>query len=267
MAFMTTKIGALEYQTAENIAVPHGFTTRFGGVSQGYLASMNIGTGRGDARENVLENYRILGRAIGFAPEALVLSRQAHTDIVRQVGAAERGAGLFAPPLSDCDALITDTPGLGLVVFSADCTPILLSDPVTGAVGAVHAGWRGTAAGIAAKAVEAMCRVFGSKPADIRCAIGPNIGPCCFETDQDVPNAMRDAIGTEAENAIRQVGEKYYVNLKTLNALWLRRAGAVSVDISLDCTACQGSKYWSYRRMGNRRGSQGAIIVCKGARG
>lgn len=267
MAFITTKNGALEYQTAENIAVPHGFTTRFGGVSQGHLASMNIGTSRGDSRQNVLENYRILGQAIGFAPEALVLSRQAHTDIVRQVGAAERGAGLFAPPLSDCDALITDEAGLGLVVFSADCTPILLHDPVTGAVGAVHAGWRGTALGIAAKAVEAMGRAFGSNPADIRCAIGPNIGQCCFETDRDVPDAMREALGPTAESAIRQVGEKYYVNLKALNALQLYRAGAVSVDISPDCTACQGSQYWSHRRMGNLRGSQGAIIVCKGAKG
>ena len=266
MAFIITKIGALEYQAAGNIAVPHGFTTRLGGVSQGHLASMNIGTSRGDARENVLENYRVLGEAIGFSPEDLVLSRQAHTDIVRQVGEAERGAGLFAPPLTDCDALITNTPGLALVVFSADCTPILLHDPVTGAVGAVHAGWRGTALGIAGKAVAEMVRVFGARPADIRCAIGPNIGQCCFETDSDVPEAMLAALGPEAEGAIRRTGEKYYVNLKELNAMWLRRAGVCSVEISLDCTACQPEKYWSHRRTGDRRGSQGAIILCKGAK-
>lgn len=265
MAFRTIKTGALEYLTAENIAAPHCFTTRFGGVSQGYLAAMNIGTHRGDTRENVLENYRILGDAVGFSPENLVLTHQTHTDIVRQVGEKERGAGLFAPELTDCDALITDTPGLGLVVFSADCTPVLLFDPVTGAVGAAHAGWRGTAAGIAAKTVEAMTRAFGSKPGDIRAAIGPNIGPCCFETDADVPEAMVSALGREAESAIRQAGQKYYVNLKELNALWLARAGVTSVDISPECTACQPEKYWSHRRVGGHRGSQGAIIQCRGA--
>ena len=147
--------GQLEYLTAQHLHTPHCFTTRLGGVSRGCLESLNIGTSRGDDPENVLENYRRLGSAIGFDIHSLVLSRQTHSSIVCPVTEKDRGVGLFAPPLPECDALITNTPGLALVVFTADCTPILLWDSATGAVGAAHAGWRGTASGIAARVVEA----------------------------------------------------------------------------------------------------------------
>ena len=265
MAIASVTIGKLEYLTADNLSVPHCFTTRLGGVSEGSLSSLNIGTHRDDKAENVQKNFAILGSALGFSTDKLVLSHQTHTDIVRQVGAQEHGAGLTEAELEPCDGLITNEPGTALVVFSADCTPILLHDPVTGAVGAVHAGWRGTAAGIGAKAVEAMCRAYGCKAENIRAAIGPNIGPCCFETDMDVPKAMLESVGAEAQKYIYQKGEKYYVNLKEMNALWLRRAGVKSIEISPDCTACQPERFWSHRRHGAGRGAQGAIILCKEA--
>lgn len=257
------KRGQLEYLTAEGISAPHCFTTRMGGVSTGHLSSLNIGTSRGDDPANVLENYRILGDAIGFSPENAVLSKQIHSDIVRRVTPADRGAGLFAPALSPCDALITDVPGLALVVFTADCTPILLHDPVTGAVGAVHAGWRGTVSAIAGKTVETMAREYGSRPEDIRAAIGPNIGFCHFETDADVPQALLSAFGTEMEAYIEKKGEKYHADLKQINAWVLRRAGVSHIEISDACTVCQCSRYWSHRVTHGERGSQGAIIVCR----
>ncbi len=260
---ITVRADALEYIRADGIAVPHCFTTRLGGVSGGYLSSLNIGIHRGDAPENVQRNYEILGKALGFDTRGLVLSHQTHTDIVRVVTEADRGAGAYAPELPECDALITDVPGLVLTVFTADCTPILLHDPVTGAVGAVHAGWRGTASAIAGKAVAAMSRQFGSDPADICAAIGPNIGFCCFETGADVPEAMRQAFGDEVEECIRSHGEKFYVNLKEINALVLRRAGVKKVEISRDCTVCQCDRFWSHRVTGGLRGSQGALIVCQ----
>lgn len=263
MAISTTRIGALEYLTAEGICAPHCFTTRLGGVSSGHLASLNIGTSRGDARENVLENYAILGRALGFSPEDLVLSRQTHSDIVRVVTEADRGTGLFQPPFSECDALITNAENVALVVFTADCTPIVLHDPVTGAVGAVHAGWRGTAADIAGKTVRAMEAAFGCRAQDLCCAIGPNIAQCCFETDADVPDAMRAQLGSAAESCIRPEGNKYYVNLKEINALLLRRAGVRQIEISTACTACDPERYWSHRRVGGSRGSQGAVILSR----
>lgn len=263
MSIISKKCGALEYLISEDISCPHCFTTRLGGVSRGHLASLNIGIHRGDAPENVLKNYEILGKSLGFDVKNLVLSHQTHTDIVRVVTEKDAGAGLCAPELEECDALITNTPNLALVVFTADCTPVLLHDPVTGAVGAVHAGWRGTAAQIAGKAVAAMAREFGSRPRDIRAAIGPNIGFCCFQTHADVPQAMVESFGTEAEKWIRPSDEKYYVNLKALNALALRRAGVTQIQISEDCTVCQSHRFWSHRVTQGERGSQGAIIVCK----
>lgn len=262
MAVLSVKQGPLEYLAAEGIMVPHGFTTRLGGVSQGTLSSLNIGIHRGDRWENVLKNYEILGNALGFNPKNLVLSHQTHTDIVLTVGEGEAGSGLFAPELPECDGLITNEPGVALAIFTADCTPILLHDPVTGAVGAVHAGWRGTAASIAGKAVAAMTREFGAQPRNIRAAIGPNIGVCCFETDRDVPEAMLAAFGEEARPFLFPKGDKYYANLKEINALVLRRAGVQHIEISTECTVCQCHRFWSHRVTKGERGSQGAIIVC-----
>ncbi len=262
--FHTIKQGTLEYLTTDSLSDSvHCFSTRFGGVSEGYLASLNLGTHRGDAPENVRENYRILGAAVGFAPEQTVFTKQEHTDIIRRVGRDDCGTGLFREQTTVCDGLITDEPGVALCCFGADCTTILLSDPVTGALGAVHSGWRGTAMGIVSRAVEAMGREFGSRPADIRAAIGPCIGPCCFEVGPEVPEAMRNALGADAEACIAPRGEKFYVDLKGLNCLWLERAGLSGIDICPDCTKCQSSRFWSHRAAGNARGSQAAIIMRK----
>ena len=264
MAVITNKVGKLEYLTAEGISVPHCFTTRFGGVSGGYLSSLNLGIHRGDQRSNVVKNYEILGEALGFDIEGLVFTRQTHTNIVRVVGAQNRGEGLYREVEPECDALVTNTPGVVLAAFTADCTPILLHDPVTGAVGAVHAGWRGTVGDIVGNAVRAMEERFGTRPGDIRAAIGPNIGVCCFETHADVPDAVRAVLGEEAEAFIVPDGEKFRVDLKGVNAALLRRAGVREIEISTECTACRPDRFWSHRRVGNDRGSLAAIIVCEG---
>lgn len=263
----TNKIGSLEYLTAEGIAVPHGFTTRYGGVSEGYLESLNIGLSRGDKYENVAENYRRLGTAMGFDTEKCVLSKQIHSDIVHLATRADWGAGLYKAPLAPCDGLITNVPGTALTVFTADCTPILLWDSVTGAVGAVHAGWRGTVSAIAAKTVAAMQAQLGSRPEDIHAAIGPNIGFCHFETDKDVPEALLDAFGDAVAEYIVKDGEKYRADLKAVNAYVLRSAGVAHVEMAAECTVCQPNRFWSHRVTKGERGSQGAIIVCREAIG
>ena len=263
MAVISRKHGTLEYFVSDNIAVPHCFTSRLGGVSKGHLASLNIGGHRGDEPACVEENFAILGNALGFSARQLVLTRQTHSDIVRAVSLTDAGKGLDHDAYPECDALISATAGVALVVFTADCTPVLLHDPVTGAVGAVHAGWRGTANGIVSKTVAAMADTYGCDPKNICAAIGPNIAQCCFETDSDVPDAMIAAFGDGALPFIRQTGAKYYVNLKELNALWLKEAGVADISISSLCTACRPDLFWSHRRTGGLRGSQGGIIVCK----
>ena len=262
MSIITKKLGILEYLTAEGITVPHCFTTRHGGVSEGIFGSMNIAIKLDEKPENVAENFRILGDSLGFTVDDLVLTRQVHSDIVRVVDRADCN-GCFHRDYPECDALVTNTSGVALTVFTADCTPILFHDPVTGAVGAAHAGWRGTASAIAVKTAEAMVREFGCKPEDIRAAIGPNIGFCHFETHSDVPDAMIAAFGEDVMPYIRRAGEKYYVNLKEINALILRRAGLRHIEISEECTMCRPDRFWSHRITGEKRGSQGAVIVCK----
>ena len=262
MSVQTIKKGNLEYLAAEGITVPHCFTTRHGGVSSGIYASMNLAVGKDDSLENVQTNHRILADALGFDPGKLVLTRQIHSDIVRVV-TDQDCSGHFHRDYPQCDALVTNTPGVTLMIFTADCTPLLLQDPVTGAVGAAHAGWRGTAQNIGGKVVEAMVREFGCKPENIRAAIGPNIGQCHFETGEDVPEALLAAFGPEAETHIEKRGEKYFPDLKAINALALRRAGVTQIEISTDCTYCRPDRFWSHRVTKGERGSQGALIVCR----
>ncbi len=261
-SMQTVKKGQLEYMISEGIAVPHCFTTRHGGVSTGSLSSLNIAIKEGEREENVRANIAILGDALGFDPKKLVPTRQTHSDIVRVVTAADHRS-VFHRDHPECDAIVTNDPGVALMIYTADCTPILLWDPVTGAVGAAHAGWRGTASAIAAKTVQAMVDAFGCESANIRAAIGPNIAQCCFQTDGDVPNALLAAFGEGVRPFIRADGSKYYVNLKGVNAHILRQAGVRSIDISDSCTMCGHDRFWSHRYTHGDRGSQGAVIVCK----
>ena len=262
MSIQSITLGKLEILTAEGIRAPHCFTTKAGGVSTGVMAGLNLAIKLDETDENVTRNFEILGDVLGFGIRDLVLTRQTHSDIVRVVKRSDCN-GCFHRDYPECDALVTNDPGVTLTVFTADCTPILFHDPVTGAVGAAHAGWRGTASAIAVKVVEAMEREFGCKPSDIRVAIGPNIGFCHFETDEDVPEAMIAAFGDAVNPFIRKSGLKYYVDLKEINALILRRAGVRHIEISAGCTMCQPDRYWSHRITGGNRGSQGALIVCK----
>ena len=259
---ITKKQNDLEYLTAEGISAPHCFTTRHGGVSTGSQSSLNLAIGRGDSLENVEKNLHILGDALGFDPQKLVMTMQIHSDIVRVVTDADCN-GPCHRNYPQCDGLVTNTPGVALLIFTADCTPLLFHDPVTGAVGAAHAGWRGTAQAIGARVVEAMVENFGCKPENIRAAIGPNVGMCHFETDADVPNAMLEAFGEEANAYIEKKGEKYFLDLKAINALSIRRAGVTHIEISDACTMCQPDRFWSHRVTKGDRGSQGAVIVCK----
>lgn len=262
MSIITQKINTLEYLVAQGISAPHCFTTRLGGVSTGSQGSLNLAFGRGDSMENVEANLKILASALEFDPEKYVMTHQIHSDIVRVVTDAHC-AGLCHRAYPDCDALVTNTPGVALLVFTADCTPVLLHDPVTGAVGAAHAGWRGTAQRIVAKTAQAMVDNFGCDPKNIRAAVGPNIGFCHFETDADVPEAILAAYGEEAARFIEKRGEKYHLDLKAINALALRQVGVTQIEISEDCTMCSPDRFWSHRYTKGDRGSQGAIIVCK----
>ena len=262
--------GAFKYYSASGLdryAVPHAFTTRAGGVSEGYLAALNMGVSRGDSAENLRENYRIVCNSLGLMSENTVFFKQTHSDKVRKVTAADAGFGLFRDSEESFDALVTNEPEIALCVFSADCVPILLYDPVNAAVGAVHAGWRGTAGAAVSKALGLMKKEYGTKPENVQAAIGAAIGPCCFETDDDVPYALTEAMGLAAHIRMSRAGKnRWRVDLKNLNRDWLINDGVpdVNIAVSHQCTACLPDVYWSHRGMKAERGAQCAVVSLPG---
>jgi len=263
MVFNLVKNGELEYMTCGSIAVPHAFTTRRGGKSGGIYSSLNLRIHSDDNREALRQNYEIICGELGTFPEKLVFSRQVHEDTVRAVTSADCHKALFSEVPYDADALITNEKGLPLVVFVADCIPILLCDPETPAIGAVHAGWRGTVLDIVGKAVAEMGRNYGSRPENIRAAIGQGISFCCFETGPEVPAAVRELLGKDAELFIKPRGEKFMVDLKGANRFLLERRGVLSsnIEVSDECTSCLNEKYWSHRVTRGERGVSGAFIM------
>lgn len=250
--------------TSSAIAVPHAFTTRFGGVSGGIFESLNLGENRGDEPENVRENYRRLGAALGFNGLGMAYTRQVHGNTVRVVAGSDRRAPYDAPA-PEADGIVTITRGLPLICFTADCVPVLLCDADNGVVGAVHCGWRSSTADILGKAVEKMIR-FGAEKERICAAIGPAIGACCFETGPDVAEAVVSWLGSEGERFIRPeegVAGKYLIDLRAANRCRLLSLGlsAGNIDVSDECTVCKRDKYWSHRATAGNRGSQCAVII------
>ncbi len=240
--------------------VCHGFTGRQGGVSAGTIEGLNLGFRVGDDPDAVHENYRLIAEDLHLNLNQMVLAKQTHTDHIRIVTQEDAGKGLCRESdIQDTDGLITNLTGIPLLVFSADCVPILLLDPVKRVIAAVHAGWRGTVKGIAAKAVTMMTEKFGSNPKDILAGIGPSIGPCCCTFDQE------DAHVFNPEFLTPQANSKVLVDLWAMNRAQLLCVGVpdTNIDVSEVCTVCHADRYYSYRTHKDRTGRQGAVIMLK----
>jgi YfiH family protein len=243
------------------------FTGRRGGVSDRWGDGLNWSYSVGDAPEHVRENRRRSLALMGLDAGAAVMAGLVHGDRVVALPAAEplpeataEGEVRLVP---DADGLITDRRGLALVVTAADCVPIFLYDPVRRVVGAVHAGWRGTVAGIAAKAVRAMAGRFGCGPADVHAAIGPSIGPCCYEVDEQVAEPVRRYYGQRAGALLRPGARegRYLLDLWAANRLDLESAGVCRVHCAEVCTACQRQRLFSHRAEQGGAGRGAALIA------
>ncbi|MCC6442266.1 MAG: peptidoglycan editing factor PgeF [Armatimonadetes bacterium] len=232
--------------------VQAAFSTRRGGVSQGRYASLNMGLHVGDRPEDVVENRRRFLSAAGMEPAHMVAAEQVHGDIPCPVDAGMRGRGAFdaASALPGVDALLTDAPGVPLTLYFADCVPVFLFDPCRPAVAVAHAGWKGLASGVIRNTLAAMRRHYHTQPADCRAAVGPAIGPCCYEVGPEVVTAIGNAgIGSE-ETALSQKREKHRIDLPGLARLCLVASGVPegSIELSHDCTACRRERFYSFRR-------------------
>lgn len=233
-------------------------------MSRGAYHSLNLAHGVGDDHEAVEANRRRLADAIGLPLGAVVEAAQVHGRGVAQVGRAGLGTGPPAPPVSapipGVDALVTADPEVWLAIYAADCVPVLVLDPATPAIAAVHAGWRGTAAGVVPAALDRMRTAFGTTAARCRVVLGPAIGGCCYEVDAPVARAMEGAAWWP--EAARPTGPgRWHLDLRTAIRRQLVDLG-VPVDrvaVVPHCTACRADLFFSYRRDGVT-GRMGACI-------
>ncbi len=240
------------------LPVPHGFATRAGGVSEGAYASLNLGFAVGDLRERVEENHRRLAGAVGAALDALHTVKQVHGDRVVEVGAGE-GSGTLRPPAGEADALWTERPEHWVAVGTADCVPILLVDPEGRRVAAIHSGWRGTDARIVARAVESLV-ARGSRPERLLAAVGPCIQRCCYVVSEELGERFTGGFGSEV---VARAGGEVKLDLSRAVRDTLLGAGlkAAHVDVLPDCTACDGSRFFSHRRDAGHTGRHLNFVV------
>jgi YfiH family protein len=229
---------------------PHGFSTRRGGRSGTPFESLNLGGGVGDDAATVASNWRLLADGTGLA---FARVRQVHGDRVVVTRAA-------CEPVEEADAVVSTVPGVAATVAVADCVPILIGDPRSGAVAAVHAGWRGTLSRTAARTVETLAREVGANAGDLLAAIGPAIGPCCYEVSAELAACFRDDMGARVAD-VRKGSAK--VDLWLANELILRQAGLSRerIEVLGRCTACEPDTFFSHRRDHGRTGRQVGFIA------
>ena len=262
MSFIEHNENGLVYMTSTLIPARHLFTTRHGGVSTGYLSSLNLISGHGDEPENIKENFRRVAALLGAGVDECAVTKQVHKNVVRLVDEKDRHVCLSTVPY-EADGLATATKGLPLFCFTADCVPVLLCEKSGKAAAAVHCGWRSSVGDILGEALRQL-RSLGAAPEDLCAAIGPAIGRCCFETDDDVPEAITAWLKGDTDGLfVRRPDGKTLVDLRAANARRLQQLGvpAGQIDISEECTYCSHDKYWSHRYTHGQRGGQAAAIV------
>ncbi len=243
----------------------HGFSTRLGGVSKGYFSSMNLSFQRGDREEDVRENYKRIGEAIGFSPENLVFSDQIHEDTIYSVTKDDCGKGYTKELLKGNDGLVTNERQVPLVTFYADCVPIFFYDPVKEVIGMAHSGWRGTVKRIGCKMLSKMQTEYGSKVEDILVVIAPSICKDCYEISEDVANEFKKEMKEiSTELYLEEKGNgKYQLDLWKVNEEMLLRAGVQREHLAVTdlCTCCNPELFFSHRASEGKRGNLAGFMM------
>jgi YfiH family protein len=253
---------ALTFWKSPNLAftgIQHGFTERKGGISEPPFDSLNLGLHVGDNLTHVIENRRRGAESLGFRLDDMVCAEQVHGKTVAVVTAHEcgRGATTLATAIPATDALVTNTPGVLLALFFADCLPVFFVDRERPAVGIAHAGWRGLVNGVLEETVSAMSRSFGSRAERLHVAIGPGICVTHFEVGTEVAAAFPE----EVVHANKDSG-KPHIDLLEAARQRLMQAGIspADIDVAGDCTFTLPARFFSHRRDQGRTGRMGALI-------
>lgn len=234
----------LEYLTSETLVPRHGFFTRKGGASSGIFAGLNCGTGSSDLAEIVAINRTRVINAMGVTPEALVTVHQVHSAIAITVSAP---LNRQAPDRPRADAIVTATPGLLLAVLTADCQPVLFSDPRAGVIAAVHAGWKGALAGVLEATLDAM-ETLGARRDDISAVIGPSISQAAYEVGPDFLDLFLADDPGHARFFANGRNGRYQFDLPGFGLHRLRAAGIGQAAWTGHCTYTDPDRFFSYRR-------------------
>jgi len=247
-------------------AVKHFVSTRTGGFSEFPYHSLNLGLHVGDDPDTVLKNRMRLARAVGVRLDQFTIARQIHGGRVTLVSDELRGRGSTdqAQAIEGIDAMVTDTRGICLLVLVADCVPLLFFDPVKRAIGAAHAGWRGTLEAVAPHTVAAMKESFGSSPEDIVVGMGPSIGPCCYQVGPEVISSVKRAFHNSKDYISHESKDGHgYLDLWKANRDMLLDAGIERkhIEIAGRCTCHESDIFFSYRSQGGDTGRFAAGIM------
>lgn len=266
------KINALSVWRFGNLSghegIDHFVTTRRGGSSRQPYNALNLSFNVGDDPKTVLKNRRTLTEALGIPLANLTTARQIHDAHVKIVSEALRGRGStdYKSAIDGTDAMVSNVPGVCLMVLSADCVPILMYDPAKKIIGVVHAGWKGTLRLIARKTAKVFQEQFGSSPHDIRAGIGPSIGPCCFEVGAEVTSQARDRLATSKEYIRhKSANGKGYFDLWSANLRQLAQTGIPerNIEVAQMCTCEHADVFFSHRSDKGQTGRFGAGILIR----
>ena len=255
----------ISYRILDDIPwLKNAVSTRLGGVSKDYLASMNLGFKRGDLDENVIRNHEIFANVIGVNPKNIVTGNQTHTTNVKVVTKDDCGKGIYRDRnYTDIDGLITNEKGIVLATYYADCVPLLIVDTKNKAIGLFHSGWRGTVGKIGKVTIEKMGELYGTKPEDIVACIGPSICQKCYEISEEVAVQFKEAFPDNIKEILIDKGNgKYQLDLWECNRINFKEAGVLPENIKVTdiCTCHNTDVLFSHRGHNGKRGNIGAFL-------
>lgn len=252
------RCGELSYYQFMNLSAHNGLAhyvfTRKGGISHPPFASLNLGHTVGDDELAVATNHRLVFQTANVSEKDVVTTHQVHSNHVVMVGPNHHRL------YRETDALITNVPGLMLMLRFADCVPVMLYDPVQMAVGLTHSGRLGTLARIVHHTIDRMCEEYGSQPSQLLASVGPSIGPCCYQVGPEVVAHVRAGL-PDAEGAlVQQVDGTFHFDLWETIRRQLQARGVQQIEVAALCTACHVDQFFSHRAERGQTGRFAALI-------
>lgn len=227
-----------------------------------HTGTLNLAFDRGDERETVIKNLDAFAGAIGISKDSVISLGQIHSTRVISVDERSRGRGYILPDDEKCDGYVTNTPGVALGVKTADCVPILMCDSGAGVIGAVHAGWRGTAGKISEECIKELVSL-GASCENIHVAIGPAIHSCCYEVGEDFRDSVRQMIGSAVtDKFVTEKDGHLFADIVGMNKFILVSCGIKdnNIDVCKYCTCCHPELFFSHRFSKGIRGTMLSVI-------